>query len=231
MLMKHHSKLEVIYVDPSELRPNPWNPNQMDVLNEDKLDESIRQLGFVKPVIVRELDDGSLEILGGEHRFESAIRLGMMEIPVTNLGRISDKDAQKIGLVDNGRYGDDDLTLLSEVFKNLGDADDIMKFLPISEDEISNIFDHDVDVDLDMIGLDELEREEPEEIDLEEAMTSAVKTHQIMRFKVSMEDAARIQGFIERMMSEHGYTESDAMTNAGDALTHVIYSHDEYGDS
>ena len=222
----------MMYVDPSELRPNPWNPNKMDVLNEDKLDESIKQLGFVKPVIVRELADGTLEILGGEHRSESAVRLGIMEIPVTNLGKVGDEDAKKIGLVDNGRYGDDDLELLSEVFKNIGSPEDIMSFLPISEDEIGNIFDHDVEVDLDLVGLDELSREEEhEEIDLEDAMTSAIKTHQIMRFKVSMEDSARIQDFIERMMSEHGYTESDAMTNAGDALTHVIYSHDEYGES
>ncbi len=222
--------LSLIYMPPYELEPNPWNSNQMDVLNEEKLDESIRQLGFVKPVIVRELDDGTLQILGGEHRCQSAARLGYESIPVTNLGKISDVKAKKIGLVDNGRYGEDDLSLLTDIFKDVGSVEDIMSFFPITEEEISNIFEHDVDIDLDDLGLDELEKDAEEVIDLDEVMTASVKTHQVMRFKVPIEDAQRITDFVERIMSEEGYTESDAMTNAGDSLTHIIFSHDKYGE-
>lgn len=227
--MKH---LDMEYVDPRALKPNPWNSNQMDVLNEEKLDNSIEQLGFIKPVIVRQLDDGTLEILGGEHRAQSAIRLGYDEVPVTNLGSISDVDAKKIGLVDNGRYGEDDLDMLNDIFKDIGNAEEIMSFFPISEDEIENIFDHDIEVDLAALHVDELEDDEEEEsIDLDDVAPTAIKTHQVVRFKVPIEDAQRVTEFLERIMSEQGFTESDAMTNAGDALTHVVFTHSEYGES
>ncbi|CDT52879.1 putative ParB domain protein [Vibrio coralliirubri] len=226
--MKHQNELELIYCDPSTLKPNPWNPNQMDILNEDKLDKSIETLGFVRPVIVRELEDGSLEILGGEHRSQSAVRLGIGKIPVTNLGRISDEDAMKVGLVDNGRYGEDNLELLSEVFKEIGSAEEIFGIMPISEEEVKNIFEHDVDIDLDTLGLDD---DDVNTLDLDAVSSKAVKTHQIMRFKVSVEDAARIQEFVEKVQHQEGYTESDQLTNAGDALTHIVYSHDDYNEA
>lgn len=224
--MKH---LRIEYVDPRALKPNPWNSNQMDVLNEEKLDNSIEQLGFIKPVIVRELDDTALEILGGEHRVQSGVRLGYEQVPIINLGKVSTVDAKKIGLVDNGRYGEDDLDMLNDIFKDIGSAEEIMSFFPISEEEITNVFEHDVDIDLADLSLGDDDDEE-ETIDLDEIATGSVKTHQLMRFKVSIDDAHRVTEFLEQVMSEQGFTESDVMTNAGDALTHVVFTHHDYGD-
>ena len=70
---------QIVNVD--QMDPNPWNPNQMDAAAEVKLDAAIRRLGVFKPIIVRE-NSGRLEIIGGQHRWESAKRLGMEEIPV-----------------------------------------------------------------------------------------------------------------------------------------------------
>ncbi|MET2951321.1 ParB/RepB/Spo0J family partition protein [Vibrio owensii] len=226
--MKHRNELELIYCDPNTLKPNPWNPNQMDILNEEKLEESINTLGFVRPVIVRELEDGSLEILGGEHRSQTAVRMGIERVPVTNLGRISDEDAKKIGLIDNGRYGEDNLELLADVFKDIGSPEDIFSILPISEEEVKNIFEHDIDIDLDTLGLDD--DDDGNTLDMGDLTSKTVKTHQIMRFKVGIEDAARIQEFIEKIQNQEGFTESDQLTNAGDALTHLVYSHDNYSE-
>src|SRR5437762_10365036 len=101
-----------LFVDPRLLQPNPWNTNVVSPDNEAKIDASNQRLGMFKPIIVRELPDGTLQILGGAHRRESAIRLGWDQVPVFNVGPVSDKQAKEIGLADNARYGHDDTLAL-----------------------------------------------------------------------------------------------------------------------
>ena len=137
--------------DPRKLRPNPWNTNVVDAANEAKLEESLKKFGMFKPVIVRELPTGELEILGGEHRAGAAVRLGIKDIPIMNLGPIPDAEAKKIGLVDNGRYGNDDSLQLAALLKELGDIDDLASFMPYSDQDFNNI------MEAAEINLDDLE--------------------------------------------------------------------------
>ena len=100
-------------LDPVDLEPNPWNTNIVTPENERKLEASIKRLGFFRPVIVREIakspnSETGYQILGGEHRAETAVRLGINQIPVINLGPIDDLQAKEIGIADNARYGVDD---------------------------------------------------------------------------------------------------------------------------
>ena len=48
-----------------------------------------------------------------------------------------------------------------------------------------------------------------------------MQTHQIMRFKVPIEDVATITTVIERVMRTQKYTDDDSLTNAGHALVHI----------
>ena len=75
--------------DPRSLTFSPWNVNSVSVENQRKLEESIRRNGIFRPIIVRELDDGTLEVIAGEHTTRAAIALGYEEIDVYNLGGIS----------------------------------------------------------------------------------------------------------------------------------------------
>ncbi|MEZ6841329.1 ParB/RepB/Spo0J family partition protein [Acinetobacter baumannii] len=61
-----------------------------------------------KPIVVRQLDNGTLQIIGGEHRALVAKQMKVDKVPAFNLGKISDVEAKEIGLLDNGRYGSDD---------------------------------------------------------------------------------------------------------------------------
>lgn len=194
------------------LRPNPWNTNHMSPENEAKLDASLKRFGgLYKPVVVRTLDDGTLEILGGEHRWESAKRIGLTEVPIINVGRISDKAAKEIGLVDNGRYGEDDTLALSRLLKELGN--DVAEFLPYTDGELTDI------LMASSIDLDELDSDaEPQMPEL----PSAGATHQVMRFKVPVEDVAWITSAIDRSSREQGFTQEDSMTNAGNAFVHLM---------
>lgn len=202
-------------VDAETLSPNPWNTNAVSPENEVKLKASITRFGVYKPIICRELSGGALEILGGEHRWRAARELGYKTVPVVNLGEISDEQAKQIGLVDNGRYGEDDTLALAELLKSLGGAEEVLDFLPYGEDELASIF------STTSIALDDLDSHDDGLPDLS-AVGKPLKTHQIMRFKVPVEDSERIQKIIEGTMNSQGFLEDDAMSNAGNALVHLL---------
>lgn len=209
-------------IDPQRLQPNPWNTNRVSPENADKIDESLKRFadvvpgGMFKPILVRELADGSLQIIGGQHRVESAMRLRLKQVPYFNLGRISDQRAKEIGLVDNGRYGEDDTLQLAELLEGLGTAEDIAKFMPYSDTDLASIFAA-TNIDIDDLDL-------PDDDESASLLPPApkVQTHQIMRFKVPVEDVASVTQRIERVMKEQKFSEEDSLANAGNALVHIL---------
>lgn len=217
---------ELLMLSPDDLVPNPWNPNVMSPENEAKLDESIKRFGLFRPIVARETDDG-LEILGGQHRWEGAKRLGITSIPVANVGRIDDAKAKEIGLADNARYGFDDGALLHDILKDLGDSDEIQSFLPYSDADIRSIFSN-ADIALGELDLEDT-FDKTEELH-EPPTAKAPKTHQVMRFKISIGDSERITELITKTSKRHGFTNADDLTNAGDALVHLLLSGGEASD-
>lgn len=199
--------------DPTTLRPNPWNTNTVSPENEKKIEASIQELSMFKPIVVRETG-GFLEILGGQHRWEAARRLGYTEVPVVNLGAVDDMTAKKIGLVDNGRYGADDTIGLAELLKEIG-LDDVASIMPYTDLELTAILDAS-SISLDDIGL-------PTDIDDRSAPEpKPAPSFQIMRFKVPVEDVAAITQKIEKTMRGQNFTSEDSLTNAGNALVHLL---------
>lgn len=200
------------------LKPNPWNTNHCSPDAEEKIRESLRRFGMFKPIVVRELDDGSLQILGGEHRARAAIDLGMDEVPIVNLGRIDERKAKEIGLVDNGRYGEDDSHQLAELLNELG-LENVSAFMPFTDDEMSAVFTAST-IDLDSLTLPD---ERPSFDDAApEPVQAAVQTHVLMRFKVPVDDQHRVTEAIERVMQEQGFDKEDSLSNAGNALVHIL---------
>jgi ParB family transcriptional regulator, chromosome partitioning protein len=67
----------------SAITPNPRQPRS--VFDEAALDElaaSIAEVGVLQPILVRELDDGSYELIAGERRWRASRRAGLASIPV-----------------------------------------------------------------------------------------------------------------------------------------------------
>lgn len=207
-------------LDPKSLLKNDFNPNHVDPVNLDKLKQSVERLGFFNAVKVRELPDGTQEIVGGEHRAQVAVALGMTEIPCMMLGRIDEATAKAIMLADNARYGQEDHAELLQVLSDIGSADDIMSWYPIDESEKDSYFLHDTDTDTELAELDDLA--DDEEVDLSSALTRNTKTHKILRFKVSLEDADAITDLILQTQKDQGFNEADQLTNSGDALAWLL---------
>lgn len=204
--------------NPRDLAANPWNTNSCSPEAEMKLDESVRKLGMFKPILVRELPNGTLQILGGEHRVESSIRVGLSEIPIFNLGPIDDIKAKQIGIIDNARYGEDDQVGLAKLLEELMVVDDVTLFMPFDDSEMKNIF-KSVNIDLDSL---DLEDESLVPLGTPSEKGAKVQTHQIMRFRVQVEDSQSITDKIERVMRLQGFDEKDALTNAGDAFSYIM---------
>ncbi len=206
-------------VDPKRLKGNPWNPNILDAASEAKLDASILRLGVFKPIIVRELEGGVLEILGGHHRWGSCLRQKHEEVPIVNLGVVDDATAKEIGLADNGRWGHDDAGKLAEMFSGL-DMEALTDFLPYSSDDLSAII-ATADVDLSDLNLDD-----DDDIPLAND-TRAPPTETIIRFKVPVRDAETISSIIKRTAATQGFDGSNELTNAGDALVFLLVTEKE----
>jgi len=211
-------------VDPRLLDPNPWNTNILTPENEAKLEASMKRLPFFRPVIVREIANSlhRYQILGGAHRAEIAAKLGIPEIPVMNLGPIDDLQAKEIGIADNARYGVDDALAFAELIKDMGNADELKDFLPYTETDFADLFSNST-IDLDALDIPDGFDDTPDPAEPEAPQPKPVKTHTVIRFKVSNRDAEEITKLIEATKKTHGYTAADDLTNAGDALVHLLF--------
>jgi hypothetical protein len=203
-------------IDPRLLQPNPWNTNVVSPDNEAKIDASVKRLGMFKPIIVRTLPDGTLQILGGAHRRDSAIRLHMTTVPVINLGIIDDKKAKEVGIVDNGRYGEDDTLGLAELLESLGSPGELAEFMPFTNADFESIFAS------SNIALDELDLPDESGSPAPSPATKPAQTHVVMRFKVPLGDDGMIADAIAQVQKQQGFTDEDALSNAGNALVHIF---------
>lgn len=101
--------LEEIQV--SAIRPNPFQPREhFDEEELASLAESIREVGILQPVLVRETSDG-YELIAGERRWRAARRVGLQHIPAL-VRDADDASSLEHALVENVHRAD--LNVLEE---------------------------------------------------------------------------------------------------------------------
>lgn len=148
------------WVDIELIRPNPWNPNAMDDEMYAKAIESIHEFGFVDPVTVRvELDSDDshfYQLIDGEHRWRAAtdhgacVRAkggwerhgGLRQLPITNLGVVTDEVAQQLTIVLNETRGTYDPKKMGALLIDLVAVKplaDLAIVLPFGKEEISQL--------------------------------------------------------------------------------------------
>jgi hypothetical protein len=66
----------------SQLRKLPNNSQRQSMHKFSELRESIKTNGFDESLLARQLDDGTYEIIAGNHRYEAGLAEGMDEFPV-----------------------------------------------------------------------------------------------------------------------------------------------------
>lgn len=85
----------------SMLKPGKYQPRtHMDEDSLNDLASSIKSQGVMQPILVRQLDDGSYEIIAGERRWRAAQRAGLTHVPVL-VRSVPDNAALAMALIEN----------------------------------------------------------------------------------------------------------------------------------
>lgn len=93
-------KIEIIYVQTDQIRPNPFQPREdFDTQSIEELAQSIREKGVIQPLLVRRKGD-SYELIAGERRLRAANILGLKEIPIL-VKDVEDQDSLELALIEN----------------------------------------------------------------------------------------------------------------------------------
>jgi ParB family chromosome partitioning protein len=67
----------------TSIRPNPHQPrHHFDEESLSALAASVRELGVLQPILVREVGEGEYELIAGERRWRAAKRAGLPTIPI-----------------------------------------------------------------------------------------------------------------------------------------------------
>ena len=90
------------HIDVDLISPNSNQPRQIfSDQNMSDLVESIRENGILQPLLVRPLKDGGYELIAGERRLRSAIKLKIDRVPVYIIDVKSDDEMLKLALIEN----------------------------------------------------------------------------------------------------------------------------------
>lgn len=95
------------------------NYKEKDSFMQDRLETSIKRIGQVENIQVRELDTGFYEVVNGNHRLEAFKTIGKKEIIVYNHGKINQAEAERRAIETNETKFRADMIKLAEMIKDI----------------------------------------------------------------------------------------------------------------
>ena len=85
----------------SQIEANPNQPRrEFDQVALEELANSIKQLGLVQPITLRQIDDNKYQIVAGERRWRASQLAGLTAIPAY-IRTIKDENVMELALVEN----------------------------------------------------------------------------------------------------------------------------------
>lgn len=127
---------KIDHVDVGRLRPFGGNPRKIDPTELKKLQRSIREFGFVEPVVVRRADQ---LVIGGHQRIEAAKAEGLRKVPVIYIDNIDDDRAAMLNVALNKISGEWDWPKLGDLFGELDTGDLDLTLSGFDLDEIGEL--------------------------------------------------------------------------------------------
>lgn len=104
------------------ITPNPEQPRR--IFNEETLEElanSIRELGIVQPLTLRDSGDGTYQIIAGERRWRAARMAGLETVPAY-VRSVSDAEVTEMALIENIQREDLNAIEVALAFRKLIDT-------------------------------------------------------------------------------------------------------------
>ncbi len=88
-------------IDIQKIETNPFQPRtNFDQEALEELAASIKHLGIIQPITVREIDGGKYQIISGERRYRASLIAGLTEIPAF-VRHADDNNMLELALVEN----------------------------------------------------------------------------------------------------------------------------------
>jgi DNA modification methylase len=152
-------QVEQVAID--DLRPDPANPRRISEAELEALTRSLREWGFVQPVLARREDK---TVIGGHQRLLAARKLGLKTVPVIYVD-LSVEQSRLLNVALNRISGEWDEELLARMLADLPAAGNFdLTLTGFSEDELGKL----------LKSLDVRERrDKPEAFDVDAALEGA----------------------------------------------------------
>ncbi len=84
-----------------KINPNPDQPRvDFDDDTMEELSTSIKKIGVIQPITLRELEDGQFQIIAGERRYRASLMAQLKTIPAY-VKTVEDEDVMEMALVEN----------------------------------------------------------------------------------------------------------------------------------
>lgn len=114
------SAIHEIRID--DIKPNPNQPRRtFDEETIGELATSIKELGVVQPLSVRDMGDGTYQIIAGERRWRAAGLAGLNSVPAY-VRSASDSEVTEMALIENIQREDLNAIEVALAFRNLIDT-------------------------------------------------------------------------------------------------------------
>lgn len=112
-----HHPIQIVFRSVTDISANPKNPRVHTPKQIKQIAESIKQFGFVTPLLL----DRGRQLIAGHGRLEAARLLGLREVPTVLLDHLTQAQAQALMLADNklALNAEWDEALLAEQLKEL----------------------------------------------------------------------------------------------------------------
>ena len=113
------TNLDIQQLPIEQIRPNPRQPRKtFDDASLSELAASIKQNGFIQPLVVRSNPAGGFELVAGERRWRAAGLAQLDHVPVV-VRALTDKEVVLVGLVENLQREDLNAVEESEAYVQL----------------------------------------------------------------------------------------------------------------
>lgn len=110
---------EVKYIPIEAIRPNPYQPRRdFNKRALDELSQSIRTYGVIQPISVRQLSNGTFELVAGERRLRASQLAELKEVPAL-VSEYRDKESAMIAMIENLQREDLNFIEEAEGYNNL----------------------------------------------------------------------------------------------------------------
>lgn len=102
-----------------QIKANPNQPRrEFDPAALEELAESIRQIGIIQPITVRQMEDGTYQIIAGERRWRASQMAGLYSIPAY-IRTADDENMMQMALVENIQREDLNAIEIALAYQNL----------------------------------------------------------------------------------------------------------------